>query len=336
MEFGKTARTETVDFTLPPDDPITDEMLAGLNPSAAGPVRIHVGCAIWGRKDWVGKVYPQGAKERDFLSYYVRQFNTIELNTLFYSLQPKEVIGRWASLAGSDFRFCPKFSNTISHLRQLRNVEKETELFIDHMHCFGASLGPSFLQLSDRFAPSEASLLQEYARRLPRDFRACIELRQEDWFPQRPHRPSAASRVSSSGMASHIPPFDTMDPSAVRDTWRTFLELGIGTVITDTSGRRDVLHMKLTAPVAFIRFVGNSGLPTDYTRVDAWVGRIGTWIDKGLRDIYFFVHNHEERNSPELCKYAIEKFNERCGLDLAPPQLEEESQQGPADQLSLF
>ncbi|HZE85321.1 MAG TPA: DUF72 domain-containing protein [Puia sp.] len=302
MEFGRTEHIENVDFSMPPDDPITDELFAGLSPADPAPVRLHIGCAIWGRKDWAGKIYPKNAKEKDFLSYYVRQFNTIELNTLFYSLQPKEVIGRWAGLAGEGFRYCPKFSNTISHLRQLKDAQAETDLFIEHMRYFGASLGPSFLQLSDRFAPTGAGLLNEYVGRLPRDFPVVVELRHEDWF-------------------------------TVRDTWKVFREQGIGTVITDTSGRRDLVHMRLTAPVAFIRFVGNSGHPTDYARVDAWVDRIKCWIGKGLREIYFFVHNHEERNSPELCSYAIGEFNKKCGLDLKPPKFEDEE---PQEQLSLF
>ena len=34
-------------------------------------------------------------------------------------------------------------------------------------------------------------------------------------------------------------------------------ELKIGTIITDAAARMDVLHMQLTIPKAFIRFVGN-------------------------------------------------------------------------------
>ena len=92
-------------------------------------------------------------------------------------------------------------------------------------------------------------------------------------------------------------------------------------VITDTSGRRDCVHMKLTAPVAFVRFVGNNLHPTDFTRIDNWVDHIKTWIDKGLREIYFYIHNHDEINSPELCKYAIEQFNRKCGMSLVVPKL---------------
>jgi len=326
MDFGKLAYVDEIDFTLPPDDKLTDELwerigsaqsvglVGSVSQVPAGAINCYVGCTQWGRKDWVGKVYPVGTKERDFLMQYARQFNCIELNAMFYNLQPKEVIERWVVTVESDmrargavrpegFRFCPKFTNVISHTRQLRNAERETGQFIDHLQSFGAALGPSFLQLSESFGPDRASILWDYLRYLPGDFKACVELRHPDWFG-----------------------------AAVSDTWRLLRELGIGTVITDTAGRRDVLHMRLTTPVAFIRFVANNLHPTDYTRIEIWADRISTWISKGLKEIYFIVHSPDESNVPELCKYVVEQFNQKCGTSLKPPVLFN----GAGTNLSLF
>ncbi len=291
MEFGRLDDISQIDFSLPPDDGMTQKLFTGLKDKKKGQTKLYLGCAKWGRKDWIGKLYPKGTKEKDFLQHYTHHFNSIELNTLFYHLQPKNIIERWASLADKDFRFCPKFSNTISHILQLNNADQATDLFIDHMQHFGSRLGYSFLQLSDRFAPNRADLLHRYLQSLPRDFKTCVELRHEDWF----------------GRSDEI--------------FHIFSELGIGAVITDTSGRRDCLHMKLTAPVAFIRFVGNNLHPTDFTRIASWAERISTWMDKGLDEIYFFIHNHEEANSPELCRYAVEQFNEKCNAGLKPVNL---------------
>lgn len=310
MEFGKVTNVEDVDFSLPPDDRITDELFRNLTVRPGDHIKLQVGCTQWGNKEWIGKVYPKGTKDKDFLAYYVKQFNCIELNALFYNLQPGPVIERWASLAGEEFRFCPKFLNTISHTKQLQNAEQETALFIDHMFHFGSRLGYSFLQLSDGFGPDRATVLQNYVRLLPRDFRTCVELRQQSWFA----------------------PTNAIGPSA-SDTWQLFRDLGIGTVITDSSGRRDCVHMKLTAPVAFIRFVANNMHPTDFVRIDAWADRLRSWIDKGLREIYFIVHSHHELHAPELVHYAITKFNEKCGTDLKPPKLLKDDT---ATKLTLF
>jgi hypothetical protein len=99
-----------------------------------------------------------------------------------------------------------------------------------------------------------------------------------------------------------------------------FHRLNIGAVITDASGRRDVVHMNLPTPHAFIRFVGNSLHATDYTRVDEWVERIVQWREKGLQSVWFFMHQHDERYSPELADYVVEKLNKALGTQLQRPK----------------
>ena len=59
-------------------------------------------------------------------------------------------------------------------------------------------------------------------------------------------------------------------------------------MITDTAGRRDCAHMHLTIPKVFIRYVGNSLHPTDYTRSDAWVQRMKYWLDQWFAGTLFF------------------------------------------------
>src|SRR5882724_4833639 len=113
MEFGKLQHIDNINFSLPPDDPVTELLWRELSPVQKQPLRVYVGGTEWGRTSWLGSVYPSATKPKDFLAHYVRQFNTVELNTLFYGLQPPAVIGRWASMAGEGFRFCPKFLETI-------------------------------------------------------------------------------------------------------------------------------------------------------------------------------------------------------------------------------
>src|SRR3989344_3845665 len=96
--------------------------------------------------------------------------------------------------------------------------------------------------------------------------------------------------------------------------------LGIGAVITDTAGRRDCVHMELTQAKTMIRFVGNGKHKTDYSRIDEWIIRINQWIENGLQELYFFMHQPHEQYSPEMSAYFIEKLNKTTGLNIAPPQ----------------
>ena len=94
----------------------------------------------------------------------------------------------------------------------------------------------------------------------------------------------------------------------------------MGIVITDTAGRRDCAHMNLTVSKAFIRYVGNSLHPSDYTRCDAWIKRMKHWLNNGLQELYFFMHMHDEATSPELTVYLVDKMNKELGLNLIKPK----------------
>jgi uncharacterized radical SAM superfamily protein len=66
MEFGRVTPQELVevDFTLPPDPELTIKTLKAAKNDQ--PLQVHVGCAKWGRKEWVGKIYPPKTKEQTF------------------------------------------------------------------------------------------------------------------------------------------------------------------------------------------------------------------------------------------------------------------------------
>ena len=117
---------------------------------------------------------------------------------------------------------------------------------------------------------------------------------------------------------------DWYNEQAVADrTYELFKKHNIANIITDTAGRRDLLHMRLTTPTAFVRYVG-ANHETDYTRLDEWVDRIKIWKDHGLENLYFFVHQNVEKESPLLSAYFIEKLNVKLGTKLSPPSKDPE------------
>lgn len=296
MDFGKVPEEQLpeIDFTLPEDSGLTTRVLD--ESTASGKPELYVGCAKWGRKEWVGLIYPEKTKEARFLDEYVKHFNSIELNAVFYNMPKKEQIRTWKEKADSglkDFKFCPKFTRGISHIRRLKNAEEDTNRYLEAIYEFGPSLGPAFLQLSDNFGPKNFEILEEYLKVLPSDFEVFVEVRHPDWFADKGSRQAF---------------FDLL------------YRLKKGAVITDASGRRDCVHMELPTPDAFIRFVGNGLHPSDYVRIDSWVERISQWVEKGLKSVYFFLHQHDEKDTPVLADYTVKKFNERLGTTLQSPQ----------------
>lgn len=292
MEFGKINPEDLsqTDFALPPDHPSTARLLSGKN--AGTTPSVFVGCAKWGRKDWIGKIYPPGTKEADFLSLYARNFNSIELNATFYKIPSFKQAQEWKSKVGKDFLFTPKISNSISHIHRLKNTEERMEWFLKGISGFEENLGPVMLMLHPNMGPKSLGTIENFLSTIPKEIKVFVEMRHEDWF----QTDEAAPGV-----------FDMLERN------------GVGAVITDVAGRRDCAHMRLTTGEAFIRFVGNDLHPTDYTRVDAWIQRIKSWLDAGLQRVYFFLHENEEVHSPVIARYAIQQFNKHCGTALPEP-----------------
>jgi len=292
MKFGalSTEELEKADLSLKPDHPRTAEVIK-LNKRDDEP-KVYVGCAKWGRKEWVGQIYPPGTKDKDFLTEYVKNFNGIELNGTFYSIK-KVYVERWAEVAPEGFKFCPKFSQLISHRRRLNNVEDMTAYYLDAASALGDNLGVCFLQMPENFNAKKFDVLAKYLQDLPMDFPVTLELRHEDWFT---------------------------DPVVFDETFALLEETGKGAVITDVAGRRDALHQRLTNGTAFIRFNGYDLHPSDYTRLDEWVERIKNWIDAGIKEVHFYCHQQDETNTPVIADYFIENINARCGLNIPRPQ----------------
>jgi uncharacterized protein YecE (DUF72 family) len=294
MEFGRVAQEEliNVDFTLPPDPELTIKTLKASKSDK--PLQVHVGCAKWGRKEWIGQIYPPKTKEANFLDEYVKHFDCIELNATFYNIYGPETIEKWKAKAAPNpgFKFCPKFAQNITHIRRLKNAEEITTKYYEGIMAFGDNLGPLFLQVGDNFTPKSFPELKAYLEKLPKDVPVFLELRHKEWFAVPENRDMVFNLLH---------------------------QLNIGAVITDASGRRDVVHMELPTPHAFIRFVGNGLHLTDYARVDEWVERIKQWQQMGLQSVWFLMHQHEEEFSPRLADYVVKQLNKALGLNIKRP-----------------
>lgn len=287
MKFGQVDNPGEVDFTLPPDHPDTARVLA--HHKKEQPFEVFVGCAKWNRKDLKG-FYPRGTK--DELAYYSTQFNSIELNSTFYGFPTARQVQTWRSKTPDGFKFFPKLTNTISHFKRLINVEEPVEAFCDAVSHFEEKLGMVFLQMHDNFKPKDFDRVEKFVQDFPQGIPLGIEVRNADWF-----KDQEAEQLYSL-LEKH----------------------GIANIVVDTAGRRDMLHMRLTSPVAFVRYVG-ANYDNDYTRLDDWLEKIKEWRAAGLQTLYFFVHQNVEKESPLLSAYFIEKLNKTFNLALKVPDM---------------
>lgn len=292
MEFGRVPEEalDKIDFSLPAEPAFNKSTLTG---KPAKKTKVYLGCAKWGRPEWVGKIYPPKTKEKDFLQHYVQHYNSIELNATHYKVYGEGAIKKWTDkAAGKDFLFCPKMYQGVTHRGGLKGKQFITNEFFRGIVAFEKYLGPIFIQVSDTFSPNRKEEFFTFLESMPKGFQFFVEVRHPAWFSKEDAR---------------------------NDLFNKLKELNMGAVITDTAGRRDCAHMHLTIPKAFIRYVGNSLHKSDYTRSDVWIKRVKYWLDQGLEELYFFMHMHDEATSPELTVYLVDKMNVACGLNLQKP-----------------
>ncbi len=296
MKFGSVNNPGDQNLSLPDDHPQTKHVLSAFGETKKP--HVFVGCAKWGKKD-LKNFYPKGVG--DELEYYGKNFNSVELNATFYNTYDETQISDWYEKVPNTFKFFPKINRYISHLKWLNDIEEATDKFYNNIVHFREKLGTTFLQLRDNFQPKFFDRVANFVERWPQGVPLAIEFRHPDWF-------------DDGGVADEL--YDLLETNNVAN------------VITDTAGRRDLLHMRLTNNEAFVRYVG-ANHPTDYDRLDEWVDRLQEWKEQGLDNIHFFIHQNKEKESPKLSAYFITKLNKVLGTDLEPPQL-------PGEQNDLF
>ena len=290
MKFGRVDKPGYLDLSLPTDHPETQRVLAV--DSEDRNLQVFVGCAKWNKQE-LKNFYPRGTK--DELTYYASQFNSIELNATFYRIFPAEQYATWRSHTPDNFRFFPKVVQNVSHLRRLNDMAYPVlDNYLDATLGFGEKLGTIFLQLHPNFGPKNWERVERLVRYWPKEVPLAMEFRQTDWFN---------------------------DAVVAEELYALLEEHGIANIITDTAGRRDLLHMRLTNDEAFVRFVG-ANHRSDRTRLSEWVDRLVQWHEMGLQKIHFFIHQNLEQESPLLAAYYIRKLNKQLGCNLHIPRMQ--------------
>ncbi len=289
MEFGHVENPKDVDFTIPADHPGTAKRLK-TQASKSSELEVYVGCAKWNKRD-LKNFYPRGTK--DELAYYATQFNSIELNATFYRLFPAETFDNWYQAVPENFRFFPKLEQTISHYRRLKDVKELVEQYVANMSHLREKLKMPFLQLHNNFGPKDFDRVAAFAENWTYDVPLAIEFRHTDWY----NDPTVSSQL-----------YDLLETH------------GITNILVDTAGRRDLMHMRLTTPTAFVRWVGANEPESDRARLDEWVERISKWKKAGLQKLFFFVHQNAEQESPALSAHFIERLNKKVGTKLPVPK----------------
>ena len=223
---------------------------------------VRIGCSGWQYADWREAFYPKGCAQRNWLEYYSRHFDTVEVNSTFYRLANRDAVARWAEVTPDGFTFSLKASRYLTHIKRLTNLEQGVARYYERIEPLvrTSKLGPIVWQLPDNFKRDDERL-GNLIDALPPG-RHCVEFRNESWFTE--------------------------------DVYAMLRAGGVALAIGDHPKRPHVAH-ELTTDWTLVRFhYGERGHRGNYseTELEEWAQRIERWRERA--EVYLYFNNDWE------------------------------------------
>ena len=224
--------------------------------------KIYIGTSGWSYKDWKGVYYPEKLKATDWLTFYAGDFDIVEINSSFYRLPTRETVENWTKKVPKDFRFCPKVSRFLTHIKRLKEPEESMERFFDRFDPMKKMLGPILIQLPPNLK-FDYDVTEHFFRLLKKKYRKfdfAIEVRHETWMDNVP-----------------------LDLMASYDIAFTISQSGVGFPYSEM----------VTAKNIYVRFHGPKELYASlYTdaALRKYAKKFKTWLQEG-HDIWVFFNN---------------------------------------------
>jgi uncharacterized protein YecE (DUF72 family) len=235
----------------------------------------RVGISGWTYAPWRGIFYPEGLAQKHELAYASRQFNSIEINGTFYSLQRPSSFATWYEQTPDDFVFSVKGGRFITHMKKLVGVETAlANFFASGVLLLREKLGPVLWQLPPMLK-FDAGRLANFFDLLPRDTAAAAGLaeRHDARLEGRSHVETDALRPIRYALEVRHESFRTPE----------FVELlrrhRVALVLADTAGRWPYME-DMTADFVYARLHGDTELyASGYsdTALDWWASRLELW-----------------------------------------------------------
>jgi uncharacterized protein YecE (DUF72 family) len=253
------------------------------------PCRLCIGTQGFSPGDWVGTFYPPGTAARDFLAFYTRVFDSVEINTTFYAVPSPRMLQGWAQRVPPSFTFSLKVPRVITHEKSLVGVEGDLSLFLDRARRLGDRLGALLVQLPPSFMRSNEDRLRSFLELLPSNMPFAIEFRHASWQDE--------------------------------EIYALLRQYGVAWCVSHWQALAPVVAV--TADIAYVRLVGfHDDFATlghvQRDREDELVGLATTIHELAprLSRVYVYVNNHFEGHAPA----TVNRLRNLLGLPVTEPR----------------
>lgn len=234
---------------------------------------IRIGTSGWSYDHWQGILYPDPTPVGRRLAYYLRQYDTVEVNSTYYRWPPDRTFAGWRARLPEGFVMTVKAPRGLTHFARLHEPEEWIRRISGGIENLGDRLGILLVQLPPRFGWDQERL-ELFLSAMPAWIRTAFEFRDPSW-----HREEVFQLLER-----HCAAYVVM------------------------SGARLPCILRATAPFVYVRFHGpdNERLYAgSYSDDDMgwWAARVREWAAQG-RDVFAYFNNdaygHALRNADTL------------------------------------
>jgi uncharacterized protein YecE (DUF72 family) len=235
----------------------------------------RIGISGWTYPPWRGVFYPKDLPQKRELEYASRQFNSIEINGSFYSLQRPSSYRAWYEATPKTFVFSVKGGRFITHMKKLKDVEIPLANFLaSGVLALNEKLGPMLWQFPPGFALN-LERFEAFFEMLPRDTQSAAKLAKKH---NGKLKGRAWTKTDTNRRMRHCV---EVRHQTFKD--ERFIKLcqeqNIAIVFADTAGKWPYME-DVTADFIYIRLHGDEELyVSGYTdaALDWWAKRIDAW-----------------------------------------------------------
>lgn len=298
MKFGQVTELNGIDFRLPPLLDDSTDQVGKIIPKTT--LNWYIGTTSWNNKEWLGSIYPKRIKQKEMLSAYGQQFNSIELNSTHYGIPDMARILSWCEQVPDDFKFSPKFPQTISHRRDLGIQSGQLQHFLEVLADFQPKIGMPFIQFPHYINSKEVDRVFDFLQAVHPYQPIAIELRNKSFY----------------------------EKSIVLELKAAMKEYMATWVCTDTPGERQILHSHVVSDSLFVRMVGCGDWNIDQLRIDQWCQRFAELQYQGLTKVYFYLHDPDQYTHANMAIYLHAKIKQRSDWIARGPVLLQQPIQG--------
>jgi len=222
---------------------------------------VKIGTSGWSYNHWIDVFYPPDLKSTEWLSYYARYFNTVELNVTFYRLPPESMFLGWYEKTPANFLFMAKGPRYITHRKKINIDDNYLKLFFSRIGTLKEKLGGVLWQFPPQFSANK-DYLEEFCQKINKQkikTKQAFEFRHESWF--------------------------------IPEIYRLLEKYNASLCLADS--KKFPYAEVVTADFIYLRFHGRGSLyASKYkeSELEKWAQKIKNWQKQG-KDIYAYFNN---------------------------------------------